>query len=78
MNRCKRLLAALLVLEAGALPVRAQPDAVFCDFLIDAAGMDVRQAVIQVRSYEAAAGGYQAGETAAVSCALNREPGSCC
>ena len=72
LNRCKRLLAALLVLAAGALPVRAQPDAAFCDFLIDAAGMDVRQAVIQVRSYEAAAGGYQAGETAAVSCALNR------
>ena len=72
MDRCKRLLAALLVLAAGALPVRAQPDAAFCDFLIDAAGMDVRQEVIQVRRYEAAGGEYQAGEAAQVSCALNR------
>ena len=38
----KRLLAALLVAAAGVLPVCAQPDAAFCDFLIDAAGMDVR------------------------------------
>lgn len=72
LDRCKRLLAALLVLAAGALPVRAQPDAAFCDFLIDAAGMDVRQEVIQVRRYEAAGGGYQAGEAVQVSCALNR------
>ena len=72
LNRCKRLLATLLVLATGALPVHAQTDTAFCDFLIDASGMDVRQEVIQVRRYDAAGGEYQAGEAAQVSCALNR------
>ena len=69
----KRLLAALLVAAAGALPVCAQPDAAFCDFLIDAAGMDVRQEVIQVQRYTPDADGqYRAEEPAEVTCALNR------
>ena len=73
MRQLKRWLAALLVLAAGVLPAGAQPAPVFCDFLIDAAQMDVRQQTISVRLYTRdEAGRWQAGEEGQVDCALNR------
>ena len=73
MKKLKRLLAALLVLAAGAVPVCAQSELTFCDFLIDAAQMDVLQEDIQIQHYTLdGTDQYQSGALAELTCALNR------